>query len=169
MTGGIRTLLLWRHAKSAWDDPSLSDLKRPLAPRGIKAGRVAAHWLSEHWEPDAVRCSPATRTIQTWQYLAPLLDPEPCIIYDLRIYEAPWSALLTVVRETADDIGTLLLIGHNPGFADLTAALSGPLDRKFPTGACAILQTRSDWRELAPGGAELVRLVTPKMLRGTKA
>jgi phosphohistidine phosphatase len=32
-----RDVVLVRHAKSAWDDPSLDDHDRPLAPRGEKA------------------------------------------------------------------------------------------------------------------------------------
>ena len=32
-----RTLVLVRHAKSAWDEPSLADHDRPLAPRGEQA------------------------------------------------------------------------------------------------------------------------------------
>ena len=34
-----KQLLLLRHAKSSWDDPSLADEDRPLAPRGRKAAR----------------------------------------------------------------------------------------------------------------------------------
>jgi phosphohistidine phosphatase len=30
----MKTLLLLRHAKSDWDDPSLRDFDRPLAARG---------------------------------------------------------------------------------------------------------------------------------------
>ena len=36
----MKTLTLLRHAKSGWDDPSLSDFARPLEPRGRSAARA---------------------------------------------------------------------------------------------------------------------------------
>jgi hypothetical protein len=39
------------------------------------------------------------------------------------------------------------------------------VERKFPTGALATLTVSGEWRELAPGSAELVAFVTPKELR----
>jgi phosphohistidine phosphatase len=41
-----RDLLLVRHAKSAWGDPSLTDHDRPLAPRGEKAVRRLRQYLA---------------------------------------------------------------------------------------------------------------------------
>ena len=44
----MATLLLFRHAKSAWDSPGLTDFDRPLAPRGQRAApRVAFAALLE--------------------------------------------------------------------------------------------------------------------------
>jgi phosphohistidine phosphatase len=62
----VRTLHLLRHAKSSWDDPSLADRDRPLAPRGLRAGRAIAAYLREHGiAPGLVLCSPAARTRET--------------------------------------------------------------------------------------------------------
>ena len=56
-----------------------------------------------------------------------------------------------------------MLIGHNPGLADLTAMLVGhgdPAERrqvadKFPTAAVAVLSVTGDWRGLQPASATL--------------
>ncbi|MEM7024665.1 MAG: histidine phosphatase family protein, partial [Pseudomonadota bacterium] len=70
----MRTLLLLRHAKSSWDDPSLADLDRPLAPRGRKAAPAMAKFMvKKRWVPDLVLSSPAERVRETWQLMAPVL------------------------------------------------------------------------------------------------
>ena len=56
-----------------------------------------------------------------------------------------------------------MLIGHNPGVADLTELLVGhgdPIERKhatdkFPTAAVALLSVAGDWRGLQPASATL--------------
>ena len=59
----MRELLLLRHAKSSWDDRSLADRDRPLAPRGERAAPAMARWMAgEGLLPDRVLCSPAVRT-----------------------------------------------------------------------------------------------------------
>ncbi|HSS74001.1 MAG TPA: histidine phosphatase family protein, partial [Gaiellaceae bacterium] len=59
----MRTLYLLRHAKSSWDDPSLPDDERPLAPRGRRDGkRIAEHLRRHEIEPELVLCSSAART-----------------------------------------------------------------------------------------------------------
>ena len=162
MSASSRTLLLWRHAKSAWNDPALADIDRPLAPRGAAAAPRMAVWIGEQWQPDRAVCSPAKRTVQTLEYFTAAAAVP--VGYDHRIYEAAWADLLAVVRETPPSVRTLMLVGHNPGFADLTAALAGPLPGKFPTAACAALSIVGDWRGLAPGGASLAAFQRPKAL-----
>jgi phosphohistidine phosphatase len=63
-----RTLILIRHTKSDWDDSGLDDHDRPLNDRGrLSAPRIGA-WLAEQgFEPDAVLCSTARRTRETWE------------------------------------------------------------------------------------------------------
>ena len=66
-----------------------------------------------------------------------------------------------------------MLIGHNPGIADLALRLAGHGDRyalarmraKYPTCALAVLDLPGEnWRTLAAGAARLDRFVTPKGL-----
>ena len=170
----MRTLMLMRHAKSSWDRPDLADLDRPLAPRGQEtAPLVARHIKQSRWRPDLVLCSPATRVSETWQLMAPVLGGTvPC--KTLRaIYPGAPSRLLETLRRAADDVATLMLIGHNPGLGQLAVSLcsSGPkqaLERmrgKFPTAALAVIQFDIDrWNELGPGTGRLRAFVRPKDL-----
>ena len=65
---------------------------------------------------------------------------------------------------------SVLLIGHNPGIADLALLLAGDPARArlgdgYPTGALATLAADIPaWDALEPGGAELTAFVVPRGL-----
>ena len=62
----MKTLLLLRHAKSSWDDPTLQDFDRPLNKRGIEAAALVGKFMRKREvRPDLVLSSPAKRAAQT--------------------------------------------------------------------------------------------------------
>src|SRR5260370_34478821 len=62
----MKTLMLLRHAKSDWDDRSLSDFDRPLADRGNRDAPRMGKALSKRGPlPDIIISSPAARARQT--------------------------------------------------------------------------------------------------------
>jgi phosphohistidine phosphatase len=177
-----RTLVLFRHAKSAW--PDVADHDRPLARRGIRAAPLMGRWLREAgFLPGQVLCSTARRARETWQFAQPGLAATPPVTFDARIYEAAAADLLAVIAEVPAATGTLLLIGHNPAIEDLALMLAtapgggggsapgdaapGDLERmlaKFPTAAIAVLEFHGTWPGLARGRARLTAFVTPRDL-----
>jgi phosphohistidine phosphatase len=167
----MKQLCLLRHAKSSWDDPGLGDRQRPLAPRGRKAARRLATWIAESdVRPRVVVCSPAVRTRQTLEAVLEALDG-PTVEVDERVYHASSALLLERARALPDDEDAALIVGHNPGLADLCLMLARNGDRrdrvaaKLPTGALAILAADVErWSELAPESADLVELVLPREL-----
>ena len=174
----MKTLYLLRHAKSSWDDPSLSDEERPLSPRGRRAATAMAHHLRrERVAPDRILCSPSLRTRQTLDHLGPvLMSPENggAVRFEAAIYEAAPHQLLALLQSTPPEISSLLLIGHNPGMASLAASLLAPgghdaslvhLQRKYPTGALATFQfPHVEWDALRPGSCRLLSFVRPRDL-----
>jgi phosphohistidine phosphatase len=71
-----------------------------------------------------------------------------------------------------DEAEEAMLVGHNPGLADLLLLLAAPDDlreraeAKVPTGALATLEADIDrWADLEPGGARLVSFVVPRQLK----
>ena len=173
----MKRLYLLRHAKSSWDDPTLADHDRPLAPRGRRAAKVIAEHLGRKGiAPELVLCSPSRRTRQTLKRLAPGLGKNVDVQIEPELYAAPASDLLQVLHEVPDEVESVMLIGHNPGIQDLALGLAGAgsgiprLRSKFPTAALATLELNGTWRELAPGNGELVSFVKPKELwRGAAA
>ena len=165
------TLSLLRHAKSSWDDQTLADHDRPLAPRGRRAAKVIAKHLGRKGiSPELVLCSPSTRTRQTLKRLSPGLGKNAEVQIEPELYAAQARDLLDVLQKVPDEVESVMLIGHNPGIQDLALSLASAgskiprLRSKFPTAALATFELNGTWRELAPGSAELVSLVTPKEL-----
>jgi hypothetical protein len=70
----VKRLWLLRHAKSSWDQPSLADPDRPLAPRRRRAADVlVAHLAAAEVRPTVVLCSSSLRTRQTLAAILPAL------------------------------------------------------------------------------------------------
>jgi phosphohistidine phosphatase len=81
-----------------------------------------------------------------------------------RIYEASLRDLLHVVSEIPDEKEVVIMIGHNPGFEELVAYLSGE-HRRMPT--CALAKLRLDvgsWKDIKAGEGTLAWFIAPKEL-----
>lgn len=146
-----RTLVLLRHAKAERSD-RLADADRPLTERGRADAGVAGAWLAAHgYVPDVVVCSPAKRTRQTWQAVAPALPSTPTVRYDKRVYAGGAQDLLSIVTGTGDEVLRLLLIGHNPAISMLSELLDpdgGPGDSDgLRTCGLVVHQVPGSWRE----------------------
>jgi phosphohistidine phosphatase len=169
--GPLRRLVVLRHAKSAWP-MGVDDHDRPLGPRGLRDAPAAGPALAEtDCLPDLVLCSTAERARHTWELAAAEWSAPPPVHHEPRLYGADVPELLALVREVPPTVGTLLLVGHNPGLEELVLELAGDdlddaLDdvrTKFPTSAVAVLAWRGDsWRDLAPGTALLTSLIVPR-------
>ncbi len=164
-----RRLMLLRHAKSDW--PDVPDRDRPLAKRGRRDAPVIGRWLHGHgYLPDAVVCSAARRTRETWELLAPELGGSPPVTFEPRAYGASALTLLYLVGELPAGCRAALLIGHNPAISELATCLVRPPDDngapaapriRFPTAAVAVLEFSGDWAALAPGQARLLDYAAP--------
>jgi phosphohistidine phosphatase len=169
----MKRLTLMRHAKSGWDDPASRDFDRPLNPRGRRAARaVGAEMKAQGLAFDLVLASPARRVIETLEEVAGAfgaLDPE----YDRRLYLAPASTLMEIVRGAPDAVERLLLVGHNPGLEEVALRLSRPgtdglrreVEIKYPTGTLAEIELPAKhWAQVGEGTGRIARFVRPRDL-----
>ncbi|MGW2962222.1 SixA phosphatase family protein [Streptomyces sp. NPDC001220] len=173
--GPLRRLVVLRHAKSAWPE-GVPDQLRPLAARGRRDAPAAGRALAEFdCLPDLAVCSTAVRARQTWELASGQWGTPPPVRHDRRVYAAGVPELLEVVRETAPEVETLLLVGHNPGLEELVLELAGDgLDdtmeqvrKKFPTSAIAVLAWHGTaWAALGPGTALLTEVTVARGGRG---
>jgi phosphohistidine phosphatase len=168
----MRQLLLLRHAKSAWDDPALSDHARPLNARGRRAAAAMAGAMRGlGLRPELVLVSSSRRTLQTLEGLG-TLDGPPRVEPMDDLYLAPWTRLLDALREVPEAVESVLLIAHNPGLHDLALNLAGPdggegadaLAEAYPTASLAEFAVAAPWAALGPDAARLVRFLQPRDL-----
>jgi len=165
-------LWLLRHAKSSWDDPGIGDVERPLAPRGARAAdRMRDYFDAEGIRPDLVLCSSALRTRETLGRVLPGLGPELTVRIEPSVYSFEADQLLDRLRELPANVGSVMLLGHNPAMQELASLLAARGDRLdelrkgFPTAALAELDVPvGSWDELTPGSARLERFIVPREL-----
>jgi phosphohistidine phosphatase len=147
----------------AWPD----DSKRPLTADGIAKLRKAARGLAQlDVAFDVIVTSPLTRTKQTAEAIAGVLEPHPNIatLDSLAPGGSPAAVLSDLEKYAKRE--RIALVGHEPGIGELAARLIGTRHAiPFKKGAIC----RIDVESLPPSGpGELRWFATPKMLRGLR-
>ncbi|MFK7940022.1 MAG: histidine phosphatase family protein [Roseovarius sp.] len=162
-----KRLILMRHAKSGWDDPTLDDHDRPLNGRGRVSAQALGDWLrTKRIFPDQALVSSAARTRETFARLGLAMDAG----FDRALYLAPPNVMMTALKGATGD--TVLMIGHNPGIAELANSLmrEQPNHTRFydyPTCATLVAEFQiDDWAQLTPGSGALVEFTIPRELTG---
>lgn len=164
MASPHRHLAILRHAKSSWSNAAIPDHDRPLNARGRRAASLVGRHLSEAGlHPELVLCSSATRATQTLDLLD-IAENTETMVEDL-LYWADAGVLLDRLRQIADTVGSVLLVGHNPGVEELTRVIVADQmawAEKFPTAAIAILDLPIPaWTCLGAGIGDLREFVVP--------
>lgn len=176
----MKTIFLLRHAKSDWSDGSLSDHARPLNSRGRTAAPLIANYMiRKAYAPALILCSTARRTVETLDLIRSAIPQTTEIKYEEPLYLAEPARLLDRIRWAQASVLSLMMIGHNPGTEQLAATLARAgktaaeksrkalLLEKYPTAALAVLSFDvPNWKDVGPGGGELVDFVRPKDLDG---
>lgn len=169
----MRKLLLMRHAKAV-REAGLSDHARRLNERGREDAVRVARFLQHHGlTPHIAIASDALRTRETLELALGAFDPAPAARLDASLYLAEPRAILKAIRAAPATAGTLLVVGHNPGLAELAVALTGrgdPADVKrlaasFPTSAVAVFDFDGQWSGVQELGGRLERFIVAKPLR----
>jgi phosphohistidine phosphatase len=170
----MRRLMLLRHAKSEWANISGGDHERPLNARGRDAApRIGTYLANAKTVPDLVLCSTAARTRQTCELVTRALGTAPAIHFKDELYLAEPEVIVGLVRDAPNEVGTLMVIGHNPGIHQAAADLTGSgnddarelLAAKFPTAALAIIDfATDDWADIGLHAGRLNRFITPRLL-----
>jgi phosphohistidine phosphatase len=160
----MKTLILIRHAKSSWDDPTLHDRERPLNGRGKKDAPAMGERLAKLGiAPDVIVSSPAVRALTTAEIIAKALDyKRKKIVVDERIYASTPATLLKIIHALDDEAKCAMLFGHNPEFSDLAHEFSPQID-DLPT--CAVVEMHFDvkaWAQVSRETLKRIELHLPK-------
>jgi phosphohistidine phosphatase len=156
------TLIVMRHAK-AGELPGGPDFERALRPRGERDSAAAGRWLAGRGlSPELVLCSSARRTRQTWHWLSKELGGEPVFAAERSLYDADSDDVAGLVRDTSEQVGTVLYIGHNPAAAGVVELLTGT-EPHFPTAAVAVIALSGPWAAASQGTGRLVESWAPRL------
>lgn len=161
----MKTLYIIRHAKSDWDDLSLSDFERPLNKRGQKNAPFMGELLTHNnVHPDLIVSSPAVRAKTTAKEIAKKVNYDTKkIVYEDTLYMADINAIEGVLKKVSSSKKTLFIVGHNPGLTLFAEYISGYDIDNIPTcGIFCVTLKNDDWKSIGRGTAEFVSFDYPK-------
>ena len=156
----LRKIILLRHAKSSWKDPSLRDFDRPLSKRGMSDIKLMkVHVASLIKEVDEIYSSPSIRTSQTIKQLAPEFSH---VKYLASLYLGDVSIVLSLLKSIQTRIKTVMIIGHNPCIQETTEFILKKPVEKFPTCAAAVFSLKNGWGKTAIPVGNLEKFIKPR-------
>jgi phosphohistidine phosphatase len=144
----MKTLTIFRHAKSSWDIPGCKDHDRPLNKRGehdapIMGDRLKAAGI----RPSLILSSTATRAWKTATIIAEQLAyPREFLQREPELYHAGLNKLYDVIAAQDEGFNSITIVAHNPGLTDLANDLIPDLTGNLPTaGFVSVLIDADDW------------------------
>lgn len=159
-----RRLILMRHAKSAWDTDAPSDHERPLNKRGRRdAPRVGQRLADLGWSPELVLSSDSTRTKETWDRMCRAFErPRVCFLPSL--YGAGVHAVQDALANVPEEIATVMVLGHNPGWEEVLVFLTNQQVPMTTANAALLVIDADSWADAATqrGRWQLDQVIRPK-------
>lgn len=164
----MKSLYIVRHAKSSWDDPELSDEERPLLEKGIKRTQKVIEYLRGHQvRIDLLISSHAVRAYETARIIADGIGyPVERIIQMPVIYHADEDELLGELLNLSDEVQSVMLVGHNPGFTRFASYMLGKELEWLPTSSVIRIDIDAAcWKDIIDSPRTLNFMVYPRMLK----
>ena len=161
----MKTLLIIRHAKSGWDDASLSDFDRTLTDRGKSDAAMMAKRIKKSLiEIDAFVSSPAKRAKKTAKiFMKEYEKDEKHLSLVPSLYEALVKDFYDVVENLDDKNNSVALFSHNPGVTEFINSLECSPIYNMP--ACAVFALKiktKHWKEFSEAKKEFLFFDYPK-------
>lgn len=164
----VSHLIFMRHAKSLWDDATLSDHARPLSPKGRKdAANIAAELARRDILVNQIWASDSNRTRETGDILMHALPGAQSLHHTYEFYQADTTAVMRFCNNQDEPQGGLIILGHNPAWSELYQFFSGQI-HDFPPGSCAVFTRKGKAPEEHWFSADMwesLALILPKDLR----
>ena len=161
----MKTLLIMRHAKSAYPPGISDDFDRPLNKRGrADLPRIARLLAAYGPRPDLVLASEARRARQTATGLVESLGLPASILHlDDALYLSSPSTLTQAAAGLPDSAQTGLIIAHNPGLEEWIGELTGAHIALPTAGLAAVALGIHSWAEISRG--RLLYFVVPRLVK----
>ncbi len=161
----MKVVLLIRHAKSDWNDPSLSDFDRPLNERGKRDAPAMAHRLvDKDLSIDCFISSPAKRARRTARIFAEAFKAgKEDIVFRDELYGAGEKVFFDTIKSAKNKWKSIAIFSHNPGLTDFANLLTETRIDNIPTsGIFAVKADCDDWNEFREAKKEFWFFDYPK-------
>ncbi|HXR84034.1 MAG TPA: histidine phosphatase family protein [Hanamia sp.] len=161
----MKTLLLIRHAKSSWSDPSLADSERALNHRGKSDAKMMAKRIKEkEIDIDLFVSSPAKRAKKTAKIFMKEFDAkEKDLLLDPFLYEGSVRNFYDAVENLNEKEKVVALFAHNPGITEFINSLECSPIYEMPTCAVYALKIKTkDWKDFHEAEKEFLFFDFPK-------
>ena len=164
----MKTLYIMRHAKSSWDNPGLEDYQRPLLEKGKKRTRYVVDYLLEaNTTLDLIISSHAVRAHETAKIIANALHyPVDKIVISRNIYFGYPDSYFDVFYDLSDEVESLMLVGHNPGFTTFANYfLDNRIDNLPTSGVVCIAFDMNSWESIHDSKRKTKFVISPRNLK----
>lgn len=161
----MKKIYFIRHAKSSWEDESLSDFERGLNGRGKRDVVTMGKRLAKYnIFPDAVISSPAKRAKKTAKKICKEIGfIKQDIIYEASLYESSFEDYLEIIHSLSDDINSIFIIAHNPTITDVAERLGNIMIGNMPTcSICCVSFDVKDFKDIKAKEGKVVFFDFPK-------
>lgn len=160
----MKTLILFRHAKSRWD-MGVNDRERDLEEVGIERAEKSAFHLNSllDFEIDSWQSSPALRAKRTAAITAGFFAQNPVLEINENLYTFSFFDLLKQVKNIDNHHNSAILFGHNEAFTEFVNRMGNQYIDNLPTAGVAIIQFDVNrWEEIEKGTTKTI--LKPKSL-----
>lgn len=161
----MKTLYLLRHAEAAWNNAHTIDFDRSLSAHGLaNAASLNRFLIGLGVGFDKVLCSASERTRQTQESVLQDLEIAAPVEFLDSLYYASDEVIVDRIKGQSSDLGTLLIIGHNPAIHQVFEQLSGTEIAGYPTCTLSALEILGDWRNIQCQAHNVEHFLSPKRL-----
>lgn len=164
----IKTLYVIRHAKSSWDDFTVTDFDRPLKEKGIRdAQHLFAHLANDLSGIEQIAASPAARAKQTAMLLCQVVGlPASTLSMHKILYDATVANVFSVINAFPNSLETVAIVGHNPSLTYFANHfLKKEIDNLPTAGIVKLVFSIDSWDEVRHGKVLESNTYFPKQLK----
>lgn len=161
----MKKLIIVRHAKSSWKE-NILDHDRGLETRGINDAKLVSLKFKElDLIQDLVISSTAKRAKNTAEIFINNLNISQSKFYlEENLYDFSGENLIRIIKNTNDDVNTLMLFGHNHALTYFVNSFGDRYIDNVPTSGLVVIDFQIDsWKYIKKG--QTVHIIFPRDLR----
>jgi len=163
----LRKLFIIRHGKSSWES-LVNDIDRPLTERGVKNSyEMAERFLRDANIPEMIFSSPANRAFHTALIMSRVWNiPDHKIQIANELYLPDIDDILSFISGMPDEVSSVAIFGHNPGFTHFANRyLRGDLENLPTAGVVVLSMELEKWNDIVKARVEKDFVDYPKNTR----